>query len=394
MKVLQINCVYNFGSTGRLVKYLHEGLLAAGHDSVVCYGRGERASEDGVFKVSSEFEAKLHSAFARLFGMQFGFSPVATAKTIKIIKDEKPDVVHLHCLNGNFLNVYRILHYLKTKNIKTVLTLHAEIMHTAGCEHSVDCEKWKTECQNCPKICGRISRFFRDDARHCYRKMMAAMQGFDNLTVVGVSDWLLDRAAQSPILSGARFFTIYNGIDVNVFKNTPSDLREKLDIAQDKKVVLHVTPNFRHPIKGGEYVIKLANAMPHLQFIIVGAGTEGVAFPENVKTLNHTNSKEELAALYSLADVTLLTSVRETFSMVCAESLCCGTPVVGFRAGGPESFALPEHSAFCEFGDVDALCASVSAMLERGKTAETEAEAAKLYSSEKMFSMYLDKYIN
>ena len=54
--------------------------------------------------------------------------------------------------------------------------------------------------------------------------------------------------------------------------------------------------------------------------------------------------QSELAAFYSLADVTLLTSEKETFSMVCAESLCCGTPVVGFQAGAPEGISLPAVS--------------------------------------------------
>lgn len=62
-----------------------------------------------------------------------------------------------------------------------------------------------------------------------------------------------------------------------------------------------------------------------------------------------------LAAWYSAADAALLTSHRETFSLVTAESLCCGTPVVGFRAGGPESIAPPSCCKFVEYGDLDAL---------------------------------------
>ncbi len=393
MKILQINCVYSFGSTGKLVKYLHDGLRAAGHSSVVCYGRGQKTTDDGVFKVSSELEAKLHSVFSRLFGEQFGFSPVATAKTIKIINREKPDVVHLHCLNGNFLNVYRVVNYLKRKKIKTVLTLHAEIMHTAGCEHAVDCEKWKTECQNCPKIRGKLSRFFRDDARRCYRKIKAAFDGFQDLTVVGVSKWLTDRATLSPVFKGAKFYTVHNGIDTDTFKPTPSNIKETLGIPNGKKVILHVTPNFRHPIKGGEYVTKLAQLMPEQQFIIVGAGTDNTEFPKNVLTLSHTSDAYELAKLYTLADVTLLTSLRETFSMVCAESLCCGTPVAGFYAGGPESIALVGFSKFCGQGDVETLKQNLITLCETQKT-DFFPEATSAYSCGAMVEKYISLYQN
>lgn len=70
-------------------------------------------------------------------------------------------------------------------------------------------------------------------------------------------------------------------------------------------------------------------------------------------------SREELASLYSVANVTLMLSKRETYSMVTAESLCCGTPVVGFLAGGPESIAIEKFSAFVEYGDLKAIKASI-----------------------------------
>ena len=188
MKVLQINCVWNVGSTGKIVYDIHNGLEENGISSVVCYGRGEKSSVKNVYKVSSELEAKVHSVFSRLWGVQFGFSPIATRRTINIIKREKPDVVHLHCLNGHFINVYRLLKYLKKKKIKTVLTLHAELMHTAGCDYALECEKWKTGCYDCHRIKGIISSYFIDNAKVCYNKMQDAFKNFANIVIVGVSE--------------------------------------------------------------------------------------------------------------------------------------------------------------------------------------------------------------
>ena len=123
MKVVQVNCVYDFGSTGRIVKSLHEGLLQSGHESLVLYGRGVPSSDPRIIKTSSELGAKVHSALARLFGGEFAFSRFATNKALRILKREKPDLVHLHCLNGNFINVYRLISYLKKNNITTVKTI-------------------------------------------------------------------------------------------------------------------------------------------------------------------------------------------------------------------------------------------------------------------------------
>lgn len=391
MKVVQINCVYAFGSTGKLVESLHNALGAEGHESLVLYGRGAKRNNASIIKTSTEIGAKIHSAFAKLFGGNFSHSYFATTKAIRILKREKPDVVHLHCLNGNFINVYRLINYLKKNRVKTVLTLHAEIMHTAGCEHAVDCEKWKTECHICPKMQPKISRYFRDEAKRSFQKMKAAVEGFEELTVVGVSKWLTDRAAQSPIFENARFATVHNGIDTSAFNPTPSNLREELGIG-DEKIVLHVTPNFRHAkIKGSAYVTALAEQMPDYRFIIVGSGTEGIVFPKNVLAVGRTESASELAKFYSAADVTLLTSIRETYSMVCAESLCCGTPVAGFFAGGPESICLPEHSLFCEQGDLDSLMKNAAALANSAKP-DFFAEAEKSYSDKTMCEKYMELY--
>ena len=222
--------------------------------------------------------------------------------------------------------------------------------------------------------------------------MKKAVAGFDELTVVGVSRWLTERAAQSPIFAKVKFATVHNGTDTSLFCPTPSDIRERLSVEKDEKIVLHVTPDFRHAkIKGSAYVTALAERMPEYKFIIVGAGTEGIIFPENVLAVGRTESPKELAEYYSAADVTLLTSIRETYSMVCAESLCCGTPVAGFFAGGPESICLAEHSLFCEQGDTPTLEKNVRILASREKT-DFFSLAEKNYSAEQMNQGYFELY--
>lgn len=395
MKVLQINCVWNVGSTGKIVSDIHNGLEKNNMKSVVLYGRGQKSRKKNIYKVSSELEAKVHSVFSRLFGVQFGFSSIATRKTINIIKKENPDVVHLHCLNGHFINVYRLLKYLKKQKIKTVLTLHAEIMHTAGCEHAMECEKWRTGCYSCYKIKGLISRYFRDDAKACYKKMRNAFEGFENLVVVGVSEWLTNRAKQSAIFDkDTEFITIHNGIDTDTFRITDFEsLYEKYNISKDKKNVLHVTPNFNHPIKGGKYVLEVAKNLQNIQFIIVGFDGDKNILPENIVPISRTDNKIEMAQLYSLADITLLTSKKETFSMVVAESLCCGTPIVGFEAGAPETITIPDYSIFSEQGNVKCLAENIQDFLNKEFDSEKiSKEAKEKYACENMVKNYISSY--
>ena len=44
MKVLQVNCVHNIGSTGKIVYEIHKALMANGMESIICYGRGEKVN--------------------------------------------------------------------------------------------------------------------------------------------------------------------------------------------------------------------------------------------------------------------------------------------------------------------------------------------------------------
>lgn len=381
MKVLQINREYHTGSTGKITEDIHNYLLSKGIDSVVCYGRGPLYKDQSVHKVSSELEAKIHSALSRMSGLDFGYSFYATSKLIKIIKQESPDVVHIHCLNGHFVNAYRLLDFLKKNKIKTIITLHAEIMHTAGCEHAMDCEKWKTECNNCPLISGKISHYFRDDAKLCFRKIKKIYDGFEDLTIVGVSDWLTRRSMVSGVFSDckASFQTIYNG----------TRLLEATDyLEKSKPVILHVSPDFLHPLKGGKYVVELAKMHPEWQFIIVGTNCEISNQPENIQMVGRIVDRQVLANYYASADVTLLTSKRETFSMVCLESLSCGTPIVGFKCGGPESVFRGDYVSFVDYGNVTELSDKIAYFLKNEVLIDVK-ELANRFSIERMVESYL-----
>lgn len=384
MKVLQINREYHTGSTGKIMEDIHAYLVSKGIESVICYGRGERYKEHSVYKVSTEIEAKIHSVLSRLSGVDFAYSFFSTFRLIQIIKKEKPDVVHIHCLNGHFVNAYKLLAFLKKLKIKTVITLHAEIMHTAGCEHAIDCIKWKTECMRCQKITGKISRVFRDDAKYCFHRLKKCYEDFDNLNIVGVSDWLTERAKLSGVFvnSRVRFFTVNNGSHF-----VGPNMVEK----HSKPVILHVTPNFSHPLKGGKYVIALAKLHPEWQFIVVGTGIVTETMPSNIQIIGRITDRQTLSNYYASADVTLITSKRETFSMVCLESLTCGTPVAGFKSGGPESVFAGEFTRFVDYGNIAELSQSINDLLHK-KIQIDISDIKKRFSNERMAESYIQIY--
>lgn len=391
MKIVFINNGYPFGSTGRIVKSLDECCRNLGHETVAIYGQGIKTGASH-YKIASFLYIKLQALRSRITGIMYGGCILSTRKAIRIIKKEKPDIVHLHCLNSNFINIFKIVSWLKNNHVNTVVTNHAEFLYTATCGHAFDCEKYQTGCGNCPMPKKETKSWFRDGTHRSWVKMERAFRGFQSLIVVNVSPWLNQRSAGSAILGGVKNVTILNGIDTSVFHYRNNYL------SGGDKVIFHATANFSddpNDIKGGRFLIELARKFEgqNVKFIVAGKTKPGLAVPPNMVLLGNVANQDELAGLYSSADLVVITSQKETFSMITAESLCCGTPVVGFKAGGPESITIPEYSEFVEYGDNEALFSTTKKFLNLHFDKETiSASAQQKYSKEEMANHYLKVY--
>ena len=364
MKVLQVNAVYKKGSTGKITYDIHHALEKSGIESVVCYGRGEKTSDINVYKVCGEFYSYFNHFMSKCTGIMYGGCFVSTLKLKRIIKRERPDIVHIQCINGYFVNIYDLILWLCKNRIKTVITLHAEFMYTANCGHSLECERWKIGCGQCPRYKTEIGSYFFDNTSISWNKMYKSFQNFNqDLIVTSVSPWLMNRAMESPIMKNKKHRVVLNGLNTEVFhyynETELLDVKRKYSITNEK-IIFHATPFFtddKNHIKGGNYVIELARKLSKYNFkvIVAGAYKENIDVPDNLFLLGKITDQNELAKLYSIANLTVLTSKKETFSMVTAESLCCGTPVVGFRAGGPEQISIEKYSEFVNYGDLDKL---------------------------------------
>ena len=392
MKVLQINNVYGEKSTGKITKTLHEGLLREGHDSVVVYGRGRKTEDPGVIRLCPDWYGKWNSLLSRFTGIRYGGCVLSTYRLKRIILREQPDIVHLQCINGNFVNIFQIVNWLKRQRIKTVLTLHAEFMYTANCGHAFSCDQWKHGCKKCADKRKATKSLLFDRTAAAWKKMRKAFSGFEaDCVICSVSPWTESRARQSDIMKDFQHKTVYNGIDTETVFHAAEDNQKS------ENMVLNVTALFSDEeghSKGGWQLIRLAERMPDVTFCVAGSATVTGTLPENVALLGEIIDQRRLAELYRQAAVSLIVSKKETFSMPCAESLCCGTPVVGFKAGAPEQISLPDFSEFTEYGDLDQLEAVLRKWLamENLNSASIAAQAEAVYSSSAMIRNYLDVY--
>lgn len=404
MKILQVNCVYQKGSTGKIVYDVHKSLQAKGVESVVCYGRGEIIDESYVHKFCSETESKVYHLLNKFGWLMYAVCPIATHRLISIIKNEQPDVVHMHCINGYCVDIYKLLKFLGQSNIKTIVTHHAEFFYTGSCGHAYDCDRFQMMlgCHDCPNLCEATGNGRFDRTNTAWRKMKKAFSYFkpENLIFTAVSPWVVSRSQLSPICNQFTCKWVPNGLETSIFKLATSDevkgIRARLPHT-DGKIILHVSASFntsKNHIKGGYYIKQLAEAMPQHLFVVVASVIGNVeGLPKNVYVWGRSNGQKELAALYTAADITVIASKRETFSMIVAESLSCGTPVAGFLAGGPESIALPDYTQFVEYGNIQKLKGAVEYLLSNDyNVVEISQKAHKQYSKETMTQGYIEIY--
>ena len=397
MKIAQVDVNYNFSSTGKIVADLVTGLNDLGHSTMACFGRGPDSQNDNVHRISSRAEVLLHALGTRVSGLTGGFSPLATRRLIEHLAHFMPDVVHLHDLHGYYVNIRPVIDYLKAKRIPTVWTFHSEFMYTGKCGHAFDCEKWKTECNNCPDLRGYPRSWFFDFTTRMFREKQVLFADFERVHLVAPSEWLADRMRQS-IVRHKPISVVPNGLDVATFcRCDTKELRSSLGLTNEY-VALSVGSNLLSELKGGRWVLELAKRNPNagIMFVMVGVEQIPKQIPNNVRIIPRIFDQNLLAEYYSLADVLLLTSTKETFSMVSAESLACGTPVIGFDSGAPKEVALPGFGEFVPYSDLDAL-ESLLLRVKKGEiilkpSTECAQFARERYSKDAMVKAYESIY--
>lgn len=401
MKILQLNCVYGNGSTGKIVKDIKEYLEDTGDEVSVAYGNGNIVNAPHVYKFCHRWEVRLNSLLVKAGRLHYSGLFWPTKRIIRYIEKENPDIVHVHCLNGYCADLYHVLDYLASSGRRTVVTHHAEFYYTGSCSHAYECLKWiDGSCGPCPHRREATASPWIDNTRQGWRKMKETFSKFGKhqLRFTAVSPWVKERSLKSPIVNRWPVDVVMNGVDTNIFY--PRELTSTNPFKEliTDNAILHVTASFSlkegNDNKGGRYVCALAQRMPKHQFLIACNYHDTlIGLPSNVHIMGRIQSQQILAELYSSVKVTLITSQRETYSMVTAESLCCGTPVVGFEAGGPESIALKEYACFVSYGNVDALLSAVENISPKKNDSYNIAKKAQeIYAREIMGNNYRRVY--
>lgn len=346
-----ITCYPTVGGSGVVATELGKMLAERGHE---------------IHFISSSLPFRLKRMYHNIYYHQvevnqysvFQFPPYDIAlasKMAEVVNREKLDLLHVHYAIPHAVCAI-LAKQMCNRNLKIVTTLHGTDITVLGYDSSLtDAIKFGIEKSD---------------------------------IVTAVSNSLIEQTYEL-INPDKSIETVYNFIDQRVYqKSDSSHLRGEFGIKPEEKVIVHVS-NFR-PVKRVEDVVKtfakIAGKMP-AKLLLIGDGPEVGKVSKLINKLGLNNRvlflgrQENLEELYSISDLMLLLSEKESFGLVLLEAMACGVPCIGTNVGGiPEVIEEGKTGFICELGDINDIAAKAIDLL-------TDQDLHKKFSEEAIESV-------
>jgi len=397
MKILQINTSVNTGSVGRVASEIGKLLTHHGHESTIAYGRTSREDNSRVVKIGNRLDFLTHAINTRLFDRHGFSSQRATVKFVDRIKRLDPELIHLHNIHGYYLHIGVLFNYLKIAGIPVVWTFHDCWPFTGHCSYfdRYTCSKWQTECNNCPLLNGYPKSWFLDNSRVNYQQKKKLFTGIENMTLVTPCEWLANHLSNS-FLSKYPLKVINYGVSLEKFKPfDPGSARFNYNL-NGKYIVLGVA-NIWDQRKGLADFIQLRTMLnSNIEIVLVGLKPMQIQnLPDGIRGISRTESIEDLASLYSTADVFLNLTYADNFPLVNLEALACGTPVITYDTGGCPEAIDQETGRVVAKGNMTDLVNTIYEILERGTNYYStlcRKRAERMFNKDKKYLEYLKLY--
>lgn len=308
------------------------------------------------------------------------------------------DIIHFHWINQGFLSLKDIEALVKL-NKPVVWTMHDMWPCTGICHHARDCEKFQTECESCffLKSKGKdLSTFIFDKKLSLYKDA--------NITFVGCSRWLSDRAKKSYLLRNKTVLSIPNPIDTKVYHlMDQGTARELLGLPLGKRLLLFGALNVTDKRKGIDYLIEALRKIEkqNVELVVFGQVKDDIRglFPVPIHSMGYLSDESKIVALYNAVDMFITSSLEENLPNTIMESMACGTPCVGFATGGiPEMIDHCVNGYVANYKDASDLANGIRWILEHmDRQALSEAcvkNVQENYTEEVIVMKYLSLYQN
>jgi glycosyltransferase involved in cell wall biosynthesis len=397
LRVLHLSQSDREGGANRAAFRLHQQLVHAG--VVSTFHSGRKFSDDdavvpaapGPFgRLRSTIVAYLNArALKRYPKRQGAFSPIGLSygRPSRSLIDQA-DVVCLHWIAGAFLRPRD----LAAIGRPLVWRLSDLWPFTGGCHFAGACERFEATCGRCP-VLGSAADDDLSASGHAARR--AAYPGL-NLTIVAPSTWIAEQARRSSLFRQRRIEHIATGADLTIFKpSAQAAARDALGLPAAARVILFgAFGGLDDPRKGfadlkAALRILATGPSPNDLLLVVFGGSRDDALrdsPVPVRPFGVISDESRLALLYAAADVLVAPSREDNLPNVVIEALACGTPVVGFDAGGMRDAIVSGVNGFlAQIGSAETLARAILQVLSQPLAASMRHQARA--SAEERFDL-------
>jgi len=259
---------------------------------------------------------------------------------LELIK--RADIINLHFI-ASFQSIESIQKLLLLGK-PVVWTLHDQWAFTGGCHYSAGCDKYKTNCSECPQL--------ENDEYNIPKKVLKNKRSLidrSKLFIVTPSKWLSRVARESFLFKGLTIETIPNSIETDIFcpVGDKGESKKKYNIPNDVVNILFGAPSGNIKRKGFDKLLeafescyknrKFRKLVKRKKINLLCFGTPS----KDIEKLNipyisfgKINDDYELRDIYNASDFFVLPSLEDNLPNTMLESMSCGTPLVAFNIGG------------------------------------------------------------
>ncbi|TGK30906.1 glycosyltransferase [Leptospira gomenensis] len=355
MKVCLVGTNDSAGGAAKAMYRIHRGLLSVGVSSnILC--RFKNGKDDSVEAISRSLTSRSgKNLFTQisldLIHSYLGKNRTSVSNTLfsypypGVDIFDHPivrgcDVVNLHWVSY-FLSPINI-HNLLNSNKPIVWTLHDESPYTGGCHYTAGCDRFGSDCAQCPQI-------LSDNSTIPKSNLADKIELFsDRISVIAPSRWIYKRAKSSAIFKNSRITCIPNPIDAEIYNPySREQKRHELGFSEDVFVLLFGANSAAEKRKGFTALLsalRYCNEDESWRRFVESGKIHFLFFgnpAEELKNLNipytdlgAVENESALAEIYSAADVFVLPSLEDNLPNTMLESLACETPVIAFPIGG------------------------------------------------------------
>lgn len=321
-----ITCYPSVGGSGIVATELGKLLAEKGHE---------------IHFISSSMPFRLNKVYCNIYYHEvevnqysvFKYPPYDIAlasKMAEVIENEQLDILHVHYAVPHAVCA-SLAKQMVNRDIKIVTTLHGTDITVLGQDLSL---------------------------------ANAIKYGIESSDLVTAVSHALVAQTHELLNPNKKIETVYNFVDERVYyQKEVQHLREQYGIGAHEKVLIHVS-NFRKVKRVPDVVKTFQKVLEKIpaKLLLVGDGPEMTGVIKLVKNLQlqdyvlFLGKQENLDELYSISDLMLLPSEKESFGLVLLEAMACGVPCIGTNIGGiPEVIDDGRTGFVCPLGDIEAM---------------------------------------